>query len=172
MQGSDGPKKILFVGSNNTLNIKGIHWFLQGPWLTIRNAIPGITLHVCGSICDGIRVDDTQVILLGRVEDLSGEYRKATVVIVPMTEGTGLNIKLVEAASFGKAIIATPCVLNGGPMFRGSILVGEATQEFSGHAIAAILDINLRKHLEGAALSVVKEHLSPEACYAHLIEQT
>lgn len=49
----------------------------------------------------------------GFVEDLAAEYRRATVVVAPITSGGGIKIKVVEALAMGRFLVATPKALEG-----------------------------------------------------------
>ena len=45
---------------------------------------------------------------LGFVEDLAGAYAHASCVVVPLLQGGGTPLKLIEALAYGLPVIATP----------------------------------------------------------------
>lgn len=49
----------------------------------------------------------------GVVEDLAAEYRRAMVVIAPITLGGGIRVKVVEALAMGRFLVATPKAMQG-----------------------------------------------------------
>lgn len=49
----------------------------------------------------------------GFVDDLPAEYRRAAVVIAPITAGGGIKIKVVEALATGRFLVATPKAMEG-----------------------------------------------------------
>jgi glycosyltransferase involved in cell wall biosynthesis len=49
----------------------------------------------------------------GFVDDLVREYRRASVVLVPVEMGGGIKIKLVEALACGRCVVATPKAMEG-----------------------------------------------------------
>jgi len=49
----------------------------------------------------------------GFVEDLAAEYRRAMVVIAPITYGGGIKVKAIEALAMGRFLVATPKALEG-----------------------------------------------------------
>jgi glycosyltransferase involved in cell wall biosynthesis len=49
----------------------------------------------------------------GFVDDLAAEYRRAAVVIAPLTSGGGIKIKVVEALAMGRFLVATPKAMEG-----------------------------------------------------------
>lgn len=49
----------------------------------------------------------------GFVDDLPAEYRRAAVVIAPITMGGGIKSKVVEALAMGRFLVATPKAMEG-----------------------------------------------------------
>jgi glycosyltransferase involved in cell wall biosynthesis len=49
----------------------------------------------------------------GFVDDLLDEYRRASVVIAPLTMGGGIKIKVVEGLAAGRFLVATPKAMEG-----------------------------------------------------------
>jgi succinoglycan biosynthesis protein ExoO len=108
--------------------------------------------------------------MVGRVDDLTTPYASAAVVISPLRGGSGLKIKLIEALGHGKAIVATTTTLQGVTDIVGSaVIVADDAQAFA-EAIATLLkDAALRASFGARALAVVRDHFSPEACYADVV---
>ena len=106
---------LVFVGSDNILNVDGLIGFLQehGTWL--RN----YRVAVCGKVCqqpDVIQVAShyPNVSLLGFVDDINQIYRRSQAAVSPVV-GTGLKIKIVDALAKGKPVFASPSSLAGLP---------------------------------------------------------
>ena len=96
---------LLFLGSGNYKNIRGINSFLEEyrTWKTKP------TLAIAGTVSGHVNVDpitDAGVCVMGYVEDLASLYRRARATICPV-EGTGVNMKLVEALAYGKPTFAS-----------------------------------------------------------------
>ena len=66
---------------------------------------------VGGGLPEDIRHPSIQA--AGFVEDLAAEYRRATVVIAPITSGGGIKVKVVEALAMGRFLVVTPKALEG-----------------------------------------------------------
>ena len=49
----------------------------------------------------------------GFVSDLTEEYRRAKIILVPIRQGGGIKIKAVEALAFGRLVISTPKGMEG-----------------------------------------------------------
>jgi glycosyltransferase involved in cell wall biosynthesis len=54
-----------------------------------------------------------RITLVGKVEDLQTEYEIADAVVIPMFEGGGTRLKVLEAAAFSVPIIATTVAVEG-----------------------------------------------------------
>lgn len=161
----------LFVGGLNQPNQEGIAWFLAEAWPLIRTANPAAVLHVCGAIGTVLTGKDEGVVIRGRIDDLSAEYAKASVVIVPLLSGSGVKIKLIEACSHGKACVTTPIGLQGLSFFRDAVEVADDAPAFAAAVGKALGDFSLRQKLGEAALAAVQSHLSARECYEPLFQK-
>jgi succinoglycan biosynthesis protein ExoO len=160
---------VLFVGSDNAFNLEGVTWFLASVWPSVLRRVPAARLDLCGAIARGLPrplpagVDDH-----GGVPDLTPFYREAAVVVVPLLRATGLNIKLVEAAGLGRAIVATGTTLEGAPFLRDAVEAAETAEAFADSVARLLLDPAARDALAARARAVVAGTLSPETCYGPL----
>lgn len=78
-------------------------------WL-LDEVVPHIAglqqLTLVGALGD--RLDaPAPVVALGRVDDLSGHYRDASVALCPVLTGSGTSIKVIEAMAHGRAVVTT-----------------------------------------------------------------
>ncbi len=69
--------------------------------------------RLAGSICGAACARDTQFQKLGFVPDARSFYAACDVIINPNIGGTGLKIKSIEAAAYGKALVATADAMAG-----------------------------------------------------------
>jgi glycosyltransferase involved in cell wall biosynthesis len=159
------PTRILFVGGINSFNREGLQWFLTEVWPLIYHAQPDARLHICGGICTTLFTVPNGVVLCGRVPDLTVEYAAAAAVIVPLLQGSGIKIKLVEAASYGKAIVTTPIGLQGLSFLRESVLEATQAAPFADALLRLLADPALQNRLGTATLAAVTRHLSPDNAY-------
>ncbi|WP_459665298.1 glycosyltransferase [Novosphingobium sp. 11B] len=162
--------RLLFVGSNTAPNVVCLEWFFENVWPTVRSRSPETTLDVVGSVAlafpgrapEGVRFH-------GIIDDLASIYAAAAVVISPLTFGSGLKIKLVEAMAQGKAVVATSVTLQGVEHeCRPVIRVADEAQAFA-EAVLSLEDEQHRLALGTAALSAARTHFSPQVCHAAFI---
>ncbi|RAI54666.1 glycosyltransferase [Roseicella frigidaeris] len=165
---------LLFVGSDTAPNLDGLRWFLREVLPRIRQAVPQAELHVAGKAGPAIgplpEALAGAVKILGLVPDLAPHYRAAAVVVSPLLVGSGLKVKLVEALSQGKAVVATSVTLQGvQEECAPAVLPVDEARDFAAEVVALLLDPVLRGERAAASLQVARERFSAASCYAGLL---
>jgi polysaccharide biosynthesis protein PslH len=152
-----GGTRILFVGSDNPINLHALQWFTDSVLPDIRRKIPTCQLALAGPIsCQRTWPDGT--LILGTPSDLGPAYAGATLVINPVLFGTGLAIKTVEALTYGRPLVATPAGLRGlGLEFACAVSVAESPQEFAEKVIELLKSPKARTRLTQNATSVLRQ---------------
>ncbi|MBV9892960.1 MAG: glycosyltransferase family 4 protein [Chloroflexi bacterium] len=123
---------ILFVGSANPKNVKGLRDFVRFAWPLVKDAMPDAELRVVGGV--GHRLDTTVdgINILGHVDDLEAEYAAASVVINPAVAGTGLKVKTLESICHMRPIVVWPSGVDGmGPEIQSMCSVATNWFEFA-----------------------------------------
>jgi len=159
---------LLFVGSDNAFNTEGLEWFLHEVWPQVRRDVPDATLDVCGSVNRSVVLRPEGVAFHGMVPGLETYYARAAIAIVPLLRSTGLNIKLVEAAAFGRVIVASPNILVGAPFLRDAAVIAGSAAEFASAVRRLLLDPAARAAAADRALAAVQARLAPGVCYGPL----
>jgi glycosyltransferase involved in cell wall biosynthesis len=166
------PGRCLFVASRAPHNVHGLRWFLAEVWPAILAAAPSASLHVCGSVGEAFGGDYPNVQWLGQVDDLAREYGSAQVCLAPLSVGSGLKIKLVEALAYGRAAVSTSAGLQGLQPFAGrAVLVADTAADFAGAVVRLLNDADLRHAHEEQARTLAAIWLSPERCYQPFVDR-
>ena len=127
---------LLFCGSLDYLpNKNGLLWFYRDIWPELKAKIPKVKLTVIGR--NGYNKDytplkqDDQIDFVGEVEDVAPYYQKSSLAIVPLLEGSGTRLKILEAMSFGVPVVSTT-VGAGGIDYNNNhnILIADNIDEF------------------------------------------
>jgi glycosyltransferase involved in cell wall biosynthesis len=130
-QKNNPAKRLLFVGSNNPNNFHALKDFIHDYFPLLRKDFPELELYIAGKICQVID-EQVGIIKLGEVEDISEAYRISDIVFNPLTIGTGLKIKMIEALGYGKAVISTTIGAEGLENGAGSAyLLADTPEEFN-----------------------------------------
>ena len=91
----------------------------EGAYLMYKKVLPGVVKSYPNAIfrCIGKNFPEDiigpNVEAIGFVDDLINEYKKASVVIVPITIGGGIKIKAIEGIACGKYLISTSKGMEG-----------------------------------------------------------
>ncbi len=101
-----------YLASGNPINVNSFER-LRGR--LGRAGPPGMTLMVAGAICTKLPVHPEPFAAIGGVDDVAAFYDAVDLVINPMTFGTGLKIKSVEAVFQGLPLMATAAAMTGLP---------------------------------------------------------
>ncbi|WP_372922938.1 glycosyltransferase [Roseovarius sp.] len=115
---SSAPPVTLFVGVyGHQPNREGMAWMLREVWPTVVKQRPDARLRIVGK---GNWMDMREahsslpgVEYIGEVDNVSPEYEAARLCICPVREGGGSKIKVIEAAAFGRPVVASPHALRG-----------------------------------------------------------
>jgi glycosyltransferase involved in cell wall biosynthesis len=83
---------------------------------------------------------DNSVIVTGWIDDMRKCYNRAKLFIAPMTIGTGLQNKLLEAMAMNLPCITSKLANDAlGAKHKDSILVGNSSDEFAGYIAELLL---------------------------------
>lgn len=154
---NDPSQNILFVGSNNPINVHSIHNFMQDIWPRVRAQNENARLIIAGDVCDYLDPCDG-VVCLGRVQELSQVYAMARLAINPVFIGTGISIKTVEALGYSKPVITTPIGARGlSVQSCPAIRIAESSQGFVDQILDLLVRDELMRDLSNVAFAFASE---------------
>ena len=160
---------VLFVGSfGHRLNRDGLLHFIDECWPMITTRAAHATLRVVGSGgWESLRdkLEATRgVAVVGAVDDLSAEYAGAAFCVVPMLEGSGTKIKVVEALMHGRSVVATQHSAYGYELLIGKGLISASGSAEMADACLSLLGAPERRDaLAAAGHAIVEANFSFDA---------
>jgi sugar transferase (PEP-CTERM/EpsH1 system associated) len=151
----EAPATLVFTGSMDWYpNEDAIVHFIDAILPSIRREIPDVSLAVVGrNPTDRVRAAGAAagVHVTGTVADVRPFMAEATVYVVPLRIGGGTRLKIFEALSMGKAVVATTVGAEGLPVIPGRhFLQADAPGEFA-QAVVTLLKDPARRHALGVA---------------------
>jgi glycosyltransferase involved in cell wall biosynthesis len=166
------PHTIVFTGSfDYRPNRQAVRYFLRDIFPSVRKSFPSARFHAVGNAADkhlrrfrqpGFEATDF-------VADLRNELAKATVAIAPMTVGSGVSNKLLEAFATGTPVVATSIACGDLPVRDGEhLLVANDPRQFADAIIALMGGTELRGRLTVAARRLVVEGYDWEIVYQRM----
>ena len=145
----------LFVGNfRHPPNADAARRLVKSIFPMISRELPEATLTIVGADPPQDLVDaaSSRITVTGWVDDPSIYLVGAAIVLVPLRQGGGLRVKMLEACSAGKAIIASPLAVEGLSLRHDEqVRIAENDEEFSASAIALMADPEARARLEAAS---------------------
>lgn len=158
------PLRLFHIGSMDWLpNVEGLKWFVTNVWRQVVAAYPALTLHLAGrSFPQGMFENERGVIVYGEVESSKRFINSNDVLIVPLFSGSGVRLKILEAMSLGKPVIATTKAAEGIPFTNGeNILIADDADFFVSQIKRCVKESELLKRLGGSAKQLIREHYNP-----------
>jgi polysaccharide biosynthesis protein PslH len=119
-----GERRAIFVASfAYEPNRNGLRFLLEEVFPRVWSELPDARLTLVGPGLDGPppylreefgeRIEDPRVERLGFVKELRDAYAQASCAVVPLLQGGGTPLKLIEALAYGLPLIATPRAVAG-----------------------------------------------------------
>lgn len=113
-----------------------------------------------------------QITLTGWVDDIRTSYKKGKIFLAPMTIGTGMQNKLLEAMALRVPCVTTPLANNAIQAEHGvEILVSDNPDEIYNYVLQLIDDQDLRKSLAQKGKQFIQEKYTWEKTTAILIDR-
>lgn len=115
---SNTNKRLLFVGTlGHEPNLIGVDYFINNVFTSLQKKINDVELVIVGRFTKESIVEDwianANVRVKGFVEDLQQEYENSRVVVVPIYQGSGTNIKVLEALQMKRVCVLTEFATRG-----------------------------------------------------------
>lgn len=125
---------LVFVGSlNYAPNNFGAIWLSSKVMPLVLKKRKDIYLYIVGkNPSDELKsFSSKNIIITGQVESVDSYYKKCGVVLIPIFQGGGLKVKLVEASSYNRLIIATSDGVKGSAFDKNDVIIANNEEEFA-----------------------------------------
>ncbi len=169
------PDVFVYIGSDNAANRHAVTWLLTRVWPGVATARPRARLRLAGLICDAVRatplVGTPGLELAGFVDRPMEVLTAGAISVAPYLFGSGLKIKIVEAAAAGRAIVTTSIGAEGTGMRGGEhLLVADDEETFAAAMLKLLDDAVERRRLMQAARTHASRAFSAHNCYHPLLD--
>lgn len=173
------PYRLVYNGAlTYNANYDAMCWFLADIYPQVRARLPDTTLAITGRI-DGVDLDalrlDPSLQLTGFVPDIRLPVAGAAACVVPLRQGGGTRLKILEAMALGTPVVSTRKGAEGLAVSDGEhLLLADTPEEFAACTVAVLTDASLAAHLARNARRLVESQydwLTIGARFAQLIEQ-
>jgi glycosyltransferase involved in cell wall biosynthesis len=103
---ADGPV-VYVANAHYPPNVAAGRRLLEEVWPRVRRELPSARLLIAGRGTDAVFAPGDGIDVLGEVDDVADVLALASVVVAPVDEGGGTQLKVVEALAHGRVVVAT-----------------------------------------------------------------
>ena len=167
------PNTIFHIGSMNWHpNEQGIKWFLEECWDKVRKSTPKVEAYFAGRYMPNWlkNTDVDGVHIVGEVADSIRFMTSKQIMVVPLLSGSGIRIKIIEAMSIGKTVIATTIAAEGIMYENGkNILIANTAEEFAEAIKYCVENPDKCKEIGQEAYKLIAERYSNDEVVRQLL---
>ncbi len=141
------PLTLGFIGSLDWMpNIEGLTWFLENIWEEVLEEFPCLSFHIAGRNTPKWLKDSSyrNVMVHGEVESAKAFMNQHSVMVVPLTSGGGMRVKILEGMALGRVVLSTTIGIEGIHAAQGkNAFITDTVEEFK-DAIRACLENDVK----------------------------
>lgn len=138
---------ILFVGSENLINVNALEYFIKEIFPAVLSKIPDAKLLIAGKVASGIRNKFNSCVKLGEIDNIEIAYNQANVAINPTIFGTGLKIKTIEAIGYSTPIVTTSIGAEGINIESNALFIADNPKQFADKIIEILKSKELQQDM-------------------------
>lgn len=157
------PRNLVFAGGLSWYpNQKAMLFFAQKVWPLLKHQFPDVSMDVIGQnppkALLELAASDSAFRVHGFVDDVRPYLDRAAIYICPITDGGGTKLKILDALSMGKAIIADPIACEGIEVENGkNVLFSTSIEDYVENIKHLFENPDLRKTLGISARQLATE---------------
>ncbi|HEX2274185.1 MAG TPA: glycosyltransferase family 4 protein [Acidimicrobiales bacterium] len=130
-------------------NRDAAEWLLREVWSRLRRVEPELPLRLVGRHARQVVGPSDGVDVVTDPPDVDRYYREASLVLAPVRVGGGPQLKVTEALSHGRAVVATSHSLRSVPApARAGVVVADEPEEFAAAVLHLWRDLPARRLAE------------------------
>lgn len=156
------PYDIGFVGKMSyTANQDGALWFASQILPLVHTELPEASFRIIGKdpsekIRDLDR-ENTRIVVTGPVDDIRKELGSCAIAVVPLRQGAGTRVKVLEALAQGVPVVTTSIGVEGIDFVSGVHgLVADSAHSFSKAVVSVLRDEELRRRFRANGRRLVE----------------
>ena len=141
-------------------NFDAMAYFISEILPSIQKEVPDIKIKITGKT-DGVALDqfplNDKVELTGYLDDIRPVVAASEICVVPLRQGAGTRLKILESMALGTAVVSTSKGAEGLDLQDGvHLLIADNPIEFSKATIKLLKDPQLRSDLEHRARKLIE----------------
>lgn len=154
---------LLYIGNLSwQANINGLKWFFDNVWPILLEKVPDITIDIIGGGLKESPFSDIKgVNYRGYLKDICNIYEDFKVFVVPLFEGSGIRIKILEAFNHNIAVVSTAMACKTiGAQDNREIMIADMPEQFAEHVITLLENEEKNNRIRNNAKQFLLENYS------------
>ncbi|MCB0737962.1 MAG: glycosyltransferase [Bacteroidetes bacterium] len=168
------PIKMGFIGSMDWMpNQEGVRWFVKEIWPKLTVQFPTLECHIAGRAMpkDLVAKSAGNLMLSGYVNDVQAFTEQQTIMLAPLLAGGGVRIKVLEAMSMGKPVLATPIGYEGINAQNGQqIMAFKTADDVANHLVKAQQNAQYLANIGKGGFQLVKDTYNAKTANQELLK--
>jgi glycosyltransferase involved in cell wall biosynthesis len=141
-------------------NIEGVEWVLRSIWPRVTAKNKNIMLYLAGRSMPQKMMERKmdQVKFVGEVPDSHEFIRSKSLMLVPLSSGGGMRVKIIEGMALGKTIISTSVGAEGIDYTdQKNIIIADTEEQFEAAIHKCITDKHFSESIGNNARALTEE---------------
>ena len=154
-------------------NQESIAWLLEEVWPVIHSEVPQAHLYPAGRKMPKCWLDANidGVTVVGEVPDAMEFIADKDINVVPLLSGSGIRVKIIEAMSVGKVVVATTVAAHGIDYTDGKdLLIADSPADFARQIKRCLIDREFCHSVGEAARKLISERYNGQHLTEELME--
>ena len=149
-------------------NAEAAIWFSNKVFPIIQKEIPQCRFYIVGKdpTKDLLELSEnnSNVVVTSTVDNIEDYYKQTDFVIVPLSYGGGVKVKVLEALGYGKLVVSTVKGIEG-TTFRNQkeLLTAESAEEFAQICINALQNISCYEEIRRCGYENIRKNFTWKA---------
>lgn len=165
---------LFHIGSMNWIpNEQGIKWFIDEVWDIAHKRLPKLKAYFAGRAMPHwlLELKKDGITIYGEVPDSVRFMTSKEIMVVPLLSGSGIRIKIIEAMSIGKCVIATSQAAEGIMYEDGvNIIIADTPEKFADAIYNCVSDKTFSKTIGKNAEKLIAQKYNTNAIAKQLVE--
>lgn len=154
-------------------NSDGIKWILDNVWGKVQTRQPNVKLYLAGrNMPDWMKqLNMKNVVVEGEVPDSHTFINSKSIMIVPLSSGGGMRVKIIEGMALGKTIISTSIGAEGIEYENNkNIIIADTADEFVQAIVKCINDKTFAESIGNNAKALVEMKYDNQKICKNLVD--
>lgn len=149
-------------------NAEAAIWFSNNVFPIIQKEIPKSKFYIVGKDPSrellSLSENNPNIVVTGTVDSLEDYYKQTDLVVVPLSHGGGVKVKVLEAFGYGKLVVSTVKGIEG-TTFRNQteLLTAESAEEFAHICINALQNLSCYEGVRRCGYENIRENFTWKA---------